>query len=364
MNNIVTYAQTMFDTFDHTPMNEVDSLILSWFSYLHLPYGDDWESISLMDLYKAEFFDEMFLNVYEPESSKQLFAALVASPRFRNIRICGYVQHSDPEIEKQFAAVTIHLDSNHSYISFRGTDSTLLGWKEDFNMAFTYPVPAQREAAAYLMVAARHCCGKLYLGGHSKGGNLAVFAAATSEGSVKGRIEAVYSHDGPGFLESVLESEKYKSIEHLVHKTLPQSSTVGMLMEHQENFKIIKSSRFSFWQHDPFSWIIENQDFVHMDALKPDARYVDRTINTWMMSHTREERELFIDTLFGLIETTDAQTFYDLRVDWQKNFLTMLKAAKEVDPETKKFLVQTVKGLIALSFKNFPVVLKKEASAS
>ncbi len=361
MNNIVTYAEEKLETFDAEPFNRVDSLILSWFSYIHLPGKIpevwDWQGVRLAELFQAEHFAEMFGTLWDPESSRRLFTAMAASPRFRDARVMGYIEQVDPKQEKQFAAVSFQLDSGLCYVTFRGTDSTLVGWKEDFNMAFQYPVPAQEEAARYLEQAADHCEGTLRLGGHSKGGNLAVYAAANSGESLQKRIAQVYSHDGPGFLGSVLQSREFQAAAPKIDKTLPQSSLVGMLLEQQENFYIVKSDKFSIWQHDPFSWEVEGDDFCFLDALTPDAKYLDRTLNRWISSLTRAERERFVDSLYALAEMAHIDTLAQLRTEWQESVSAILHAASQLDSDTKDFLFETVRQLVALGIKNFPEML-------
>ena len=183
--NIVTYAAQNMKPFQDQAFHSVDSLILSCVVYMHFPRANpalcDWDGVPLPALFHAEDFDTIFEHVYDAPASKELLTALVASPRFREIHVKGYVQQSDRSTEKQFAAMTFDLPDGSSYIAFRGTDATIVGWKEDFNMAFQYPVPSQAEAADYLSEAARHCRGKLYVGGHSKGGNLEIGRASCRE---------------------------------------------------------------------------------------------------------------------------------------------------------------------------------------
>ena len=242
MRNMITYAEETLACFDRLPFNRVDSLILSWAAYLRLPEehleAHDWRGVRLGELLRAEDFGCLFQRHWDVGSSRRLFTALAASPRFRDIRVMGYTQQTDPEQEKQFSAMTFQLNGDMGYVAFRGTDSTLVGWKEDFNMAFQYPVPSQEEAERYLAQAAKHCKGELQVGGHSKGGNLAVYAAAHSAGEVQERIARVYSHDGPGFLGAVLRSGEFQAVTAKIDKTLPQSSLVGMLLEQQEKFRI------------------------------------------------------------------------------------------------------------------------------
>lgn len=368
MNNIMTYAEETLASFDRVPFNRVDSLILSWAAYLRLPEElleiHDWRGVRFGELFHAEDFGALFQRHWNVRGSKRLFTAMAASPRFRDIRVMGYTQQADPELEKQFSAVTFQLNEGLGYVAFRGTDSTLVGWKEDFNMAFQYPVPSQEAAERYLAQAAKHCKGELRVGGHSKGGNLAVYAAAHSSGEVQERIARVYSHDGPGFLGAVLRSGEFQAITAKIDKTLPQSSLVGMLLEQQEAFRIVKSDRVGLWQHDPFSWLVEGNDFCFLEELTADAQYVDKTLNRWIGSLTTAERERFVDSLYGLVDTAHIETLAQLRAEWQESVPAILRAASQLDPDTKEFLFQTGKALVSLAVKNFPEMLEGHGDSS
>lgn len=363
MGNIVTYAEQMLAPFSSEPFHSVDSLILSWISYMHLPSSlsdvHSWKGVRFADLFRAEYFEELFRRVWDTDSSRRLFTAMAASPRFRDIRVMGYTERIDKKEEKQFAAVSFQLNDDLCYVAFRGTDSTLVGWKEDFNMAFQYPVPAQEDARIYLEETACHCTGQMMTGGHSKGGNLAVYAAANASPAVQERILHAYSHDGPGFLDTVLQSEPFVAIRDKIDKTLPQSSLVGMLLEQQENYQIVESNRFSFWQHDPFSWVVEGNCFHFIKELTPDARYFDHTLNEWVRSMSIPERERFVDSLFGLIDTEHIDSVDQLRAERQKSIPSILRAASQMDADTKGFLTQTVRALLSLSIRNVPELLKK-----
>lgn len=358
LGNIVTYAEEVLDTFAVRDFGPVDSLILSWVSYLKLSAGAvkvrSWQGARFGELFRAECFGELFPPSRDTIESRRLFAAMAASPRFRDIRVMGYTEQTDLEREKQFGAVCFQLSSKLCYIAFRGTDSTMVGWKEDFNMAFQYPVPAQKAAAEYLTEAAKHCGGELRLGGHSKGGNLAVYAGANCGEALQKRIAQVYSHDGPGFLESVLQSEEWAAVTPKIHKTLPQSSLVGMLLEQQEDFQVVESDQYSIWQHDPFSWQVENGAFCYLDSLTPEAQYFDRTLNRWLSGLSGQERERFVDSLYKLVESARISSLDQLRANWQESVRAILKAGSQLDEDTREFLFQTVKALVALGLRHYP----------
>ena len=357
MNNIIAYTRNTLDTFDQRPFHSVDSLVLASAAYIHFPHSlqelEGFQGMRLQELYRAEYFDEMFVNIpLFSEDIKTLFFAMAASPRYRDIRVKAYTEQYDLRTEKQFSAVTFQIDSQLCYIAFRGTDATLVGWKEDFNMAFQSPIPSQEEAVRYIEKTAIYCPGKLYVGGHSKGGNLAVYASAMCRENVQSRIERIFSHDGPGFLESTLQSAEFKNISQRVEKTLPQSSVIGMLLEHQENFHIVKSNKSGLWQHDQFNWLVEDHDFVYIENLTKNATYADRTLTDWLKKISVDERERFVDSLYSVLAVNNLTSLDDLRSNWQTVIPTTLHAAAQLDGDTKKFLLHALKELAALGIKN------------
>ena len=358
MGNIVTYAENTLTRIKDSEFTPVDSLILSWISYFNFPSEIpalySFEGIRFAELFRAEYFAELFRDNWNSESSRRLFTAMAASPRFRDIRVMGFTERREALTEKQFAAISFQINDDLAYVAFRGTDATLIGWKEDFNMAFQYPVPSQVDAAQYLEHAASNLTGELRVGGHSKGGNLAVYAAAAQSDSIKQRITRVYSHDGPGFIESVLESDEFMSIASKIDKTVPQSSLIGMLLEQQENYRIVKSTGFSIWQHDPLSWVVENGAFLPISELTSNARYLDRTLNQWVSSMSREDRERFVDLLFSLIDTDNITTTSELTSDWQRNLQSAARTASGMDGDAKEFLGKTVASLVGMIIRNFP----------
>lgn len=351
--NFVTYAQTQLDTLGERPLCAVDSLVLSWLAYFRLPEGDPayagfatWEGLPVRDLLRAEDFGALFGDSWDPEGSRDLLFAVCSSPRFREMRVAGYRTSFSEVAEEQFAAVTFRLPDGSVYVAFRGTDSTLVGWKEDFNMAFQSPVPAQTSAAAYLAEAARRLAGPLYVGGHSKGGNLAVYAAIMCPHALQDRIVQAFSHDGPGFNENFLRGKGFARMRDRIDKTLPRSSIFGMIFEDQEDYAIVDSTSFSLLQHNPFSWVVEGDDFKRVERISAGARYLDTTLAAWMARITPEERGEVIDTIFSIFGATDATYFADIRDNWQESVPKMLAAAGSVPPETRDLIKRVIGALV------------------
>ena len=356
--NICTYVENNLDTFAERPLCAPDSLVLSWFSNYRLEalggQFDGWDITSaaaprLRDALRAECFDGLF-DLWDPESCRRLLQAMAASPRFRDIRVGGFRLRrdtTDPEWPKQFAAVTLLLDDGTAYLAFRGTDATFDGWREDFNMTFARPVPAQAEAFLYLLDAAEACPGApLVLGGHSKGGNLAVYAAAEAPAEIRERVSRVYSHDGPGFDAEFLASEGYCAIAGRVDKTLPQSSVVGMMLENQEDYSVVRSTSVGIFQHDPFSWVVDGCAFVEVEKLSAGARHVDAALNDWICGRTPAERDRFTSELFGLLGATNATTMAEARERWRTSLPAMAAHLADMDPETRRFMLKTVGALV------------------
>jgi len=357
MKSIIDYVETELSTFDIKPFNPIDSLILSQFAYIHFDgivpgLTADTKTIRISDCFLAEHFDAMFHEVREPGSNRRFFTALAASPRFRNIGMSYYVSEFDPIKEKQFSAVTFILPNNCAYIAFRGTDDTIIGWKEDFNIACVYPVPSQMRALEYLLEVSMRLEGELIVGGHSKGGNLAVYSSFTAPSSVQNRIVRIFDHDGPGFRDGVLDCDGYKRIKLKVQKTIPQSSLIGMLLDGHESYTVVESNRVGIMQHDPFSWKIGEDGFSTVEEVSDGAKYMNRTIRDWMNALSDENREKFVDLLFGVLDAGNAETFSDITSEWKKNFSAIFTAIKDTDPEMKKFLWELIREFGALLFNN------------
>ena len=349
MNNIITYTQNQLKTFQEEPINLVDSLILSWISYIRMPKSvknaTTFRGVYIKDLFKAEYFDELFYNVYEPELAKQLWTALCASPRFRNIKILKYTQQLNPIQEKQFSAMTLKLDTATHFISFRGTDSTIVGWKEDFNMFFECPIPSQVAASKYTKLILKRTKGDLYLGGHSKGGNLAVYAGAFNN---QERIRQIFTHDAPGFLSDIIQQPDFQNIISKTTKIIPQSSFFGMVLESNANAIIIQSNRKSFWQHDPFSWEIQDDDFIYLNKRTLPSKYMNSALENWMKSISMEQREQFIDLWYQVIQSTNLTTTSQLQENWPM----LLKALENIDADAKDSILQITKSILSSGIKS------------
>ena len=254
----------------------------------------------------------------------------------------------DPETTKQFSACVFDVGDGSSYVAFRGTDSTIVGWKEDFAMAFRRPVAAQESAARYLADIAGLRDGPLMVGGHSKGGNL---AAANAPAAVQERLIAVFCHDGPGFDADFFDTPGYARVAPLVDKSVPESSIVGMLFEMREHvedgYTIVSSDGASIMQHFALNWQVERGEFVHAGGLSASSRYLARTINGWMAKFDDEHRRRFIENLFAVLEAGGYDTFGELTSHWTQSLPVMLAAVRGIDAEDRDVMADVLKGFAA-----------------
>ncbi len=362
MSNMLDYLSWRGDLdFRQSPFNEVDALVLSQFSYLPLDgiVSDSFDAaLSLRDA-AEKFFCRADEQQVSPESlvlhegDVSLFRSMADSRRFGDLRLCGYVNLIDYDAEKQFCCVCVELEEGSHFLAYRGTDHTLVGWKEDFNMSFLPSTPAQRDAVKYLERAARFLDGRFRLGGHSKGGNLAIFAAAFCSDATQERIGCVYSNDSPGFLPDVLASEGYEKIRNRIRSFVPQSSIVGMLLEREDDYTVVHSTQSALFQHDPYSWQVERTDFVTLDEVTAESHFLNHTLKDWIADMEREKRKAFINALYDIITAADARTFEDMTEGGLKNAGAAISAYSRMDKDTKSMFSETLTALFQAGMKNF-----------
>jgi HD superfamily phosphodiesterase len=357
MKNMIDYVAEESNNFQDKEFNLVDSLALSQFAYLHFDglvpgISNEAKPVSIGEITYKENLEMIFHGVRDRENNRKLLYALAGSPRFRNVKMTFYVDKIDIKAEKQFSALTYLLEDGTAYIAFRGTDSTFVGWKEDFNMAFISPVPSQEEGVEYLNTVAELVSCNLKIGGHSKGGNIAVYSSIKCNQPIPKMITHVFSHDGPGFRDEIFLRHEYLNMKDRIYKTIPQSSIIGILLQHQENYSVVKSNRIWIMQHDPFSWLVDNSDFHYVQTVKSSAVFTNEILNKWLSSLDDSKREMFINTLYQVVKATGATSFSDLTDDWRKKAVAVLGEIKSIDEETRIFVLKTIGSLFVLAVKN------------
>lgn len=298
-DNFVTYViKNRDNTFETMPFNDVDNLVLSEFVYYNLDdiVAEDGSEISVreaFDKFKGESRQRTIMGRFLVHPVK-LFGYMAASKRFRNCKLSHYVSISDGE-HIQFAALKIRLNDTMNYIAFRGTDGTMHGWKEDFSIAYRV-TPSQRLAVKYLeKVIDRGKCN--IIGGHSKGGLLAVYSSVMCHDELKQDITAIYNNDGPGICENLLEESRYALIGNKTIKIVPKHTIIGLLFNNDTNIKVIKTSKRGFFQHYMDNWIISEGTLVE-EKMSYFSKWRQCIIEAWLAEISLEERKIIVDNMF------------------------------------------------------------------
>lgn len=333
-------------TFAQDPFNEVDNLILCIICYLNFRRFDDLCSkdpagaIRIADIYRrmTEKDEQLGLSAM---SYLPLMEQAANTKRFADVALFASEYDYDESKEMQFEAISFLLPDQSVFVSYMGTDTTLIGWKENFNMSFLAAVPAQQRAAAYANEIARACPDRmLRIGGHSKGGNLAVWAAVHLEAAVRDRqLLAAYNNDGPGFRKGLLDTEEYHMVASRLYTFIPEASIVGMLLEHAEDYEVIESSNRALMQHEPLSWSVEGNHFVYLGQRSQLGQLSDDVLQGWIDSMTTQERREFTDALFEIIGGENKiRTLDELRSGGLASQTALLRGYIGADEKKRKII--------------------------
>lgn len=360
MSNVCDYIKWRGDlTLNQSEFNEIDNLILSRFSYF--PFDKiikENETVTIKEL--SERFKKIDINNVEIlwKDDVELFPLMGESKRFGEMLVTRYINKINEEEEKQFSAITILMPDDTIYVSYRGTDNTIVGWKEDFNMSFKSHVASQLDSVKYLEDIAKTYPNNLRVGGHSKGGNLAVYASIFVDEKIKNRIINIYNNDGPGFGDDIVNTQNYKGMIEKVHTFIPQSSVIGRLLNHEEKYTVVKSTQKGIMQHDLYSWQVLGNKFITLEEVTNGSEFIDKTIKEWLKNVEPEKREQVLDVLFEILGTTDVKTLGQLKSNWFSNTKIILKSYKSIDDETKEIISQTLNSLFKVArnniFEGFP----------
>ncbi|AGK71724.1 hypothetical protein I872_08220 [Streptococcus cristatus AS 1.3089] len=349
--------QVAYDSIYDTPFNELDMLMLTEITYLPFDQivSDQISPDCTCRLFEAAEKMPQDLSMLVTKNRLKLLEKVASSTRFKNIKLMGYVNDIDPDVQKQFAAMIFKIKPDSYVLTFRGTDDSIIGWKEDFHMTYMDQVPAQKTAVNYLRKAMDVLPGQFILTGHSKGGNLASYAASQIEPEYQERIQIIYSYDAPGLNHSVITSQGYQTISDKIKRYIPQGSIVGMMLETPKQAQIVKSTAIGgLAQHDTFTWQISDQTFVLLDNLNPDSLQVDKTLKNWVDSVSDEELKDFFDLFFGLILDAGISSINDLtKLENFNKILAVFENANALTDHEREMLTRLAKLLVDMRYQSW-----------
>ncbi len=351
MANIFDYLDWRGDIpFSVDPFCAVDALILSELSYTKFEnIPDDSSQISIIDaekeFFKVHTIEEILASTSLTARAPLLMKKMNAGARFKNTKICNYVNEIDYSNDSQFSASTFILDDDTAFISFRGTDGTVVGWKEDFNLSYLDETAGQRSAVEYLNKIGRDFCLKIRVGGHSKGGNFAVYAASFCNPDIQNELINVFSFDAPGFKSKVIVSDGYKNILPKIQRIVPDTSIIGTLLSHDSEKMVVKSTASGLLQHDGFSWEVLGNSFVNAE-ISDISIFIEKTLSNWLENTTDDERKLITDTVFGLFESTGNDTFHKMSEQKWRTTESIFESIKTIPKEQRQEVSHMVLSLL------------------
>ncbi len=330
------------EPFDVIPFNEVDCLILAMFSYVRLDGivpKEKRESISMSEacsLFLSKYSEKDFKKEYWmfPISYK-LVKQLSLSKRYFYIKLYHLVTSTDSN--GQFGAITMRLPNGITYISFEGTDSSISGWKEDFELMYKCPIYSQKLAVQYFDETLNLFDREIYVGGHSKGGNLAMYGYMYGKPYYKRRVKKVYNFDGPGFLDDIFYSDLYKDLSTKLTMIVPRESIVGMMLNHGD-YQVVSSTHKGMMQHEGTSWECFGGYFVTTSLSKKSLKF-EQNLNDYINGMTLEERKNFVDTVFAVFEKSNITNIMQLKDFKIAHLLSIMKEFNNVPSNTKRNLV-------------------------
>lgn len=350
MGNILTYLKWRGDlTFTERPFCEVDNLVLSELAYLNLagivPAASEDSSIEMEQAAKL-FYSQSRSNTCADGPSEDFLNVMASSNRYRKVKLSHFTEELDEQTGTDFCALHIELGDGTVYVAFRGTSDSLLGWREDFSMSFQI-MPSQKLAAEYLEETMDRNDVRYRVGGHSKGGNLAVYAAMMLPLEKQDAVMEIYSNDGPGLCPAIVDMERYRAISHKLTCIVPEFSVIGALFENKAPTKIVTSSVSGFLQHDGVTWQIEGDHFCTVESRSAECEYYNHIFDQWIESATMEQRKVFTKDLFDALEAGGAKKRSEIAGSGFDGFEAILLSVIRSEGKTKVVIGKFIKSFFS-----------------
>jgi len=338
--NIIDYLKWRGDlTFAQSQFCQVDELIFSRLSYFDFSglFNSYEEEITIEEAYERFSKKNNEQKRILIEGDEELFPLMAKSNRFKSFKLTRFVNNIVDEERTQFSAITIIISDIDVFVAFRGTDNTITGWREDLDMSFQDSVPCQIAGVDYLeQIASTYTTHNITVGGHSKGGNISIYASSFCSDLTKARIQAVYNNDGPGLSEASSNKQGYKDVLDKIHTYVPQSSVIGRMLSHKEKYTVVLSDEKGLMQHDVYSWQIEGSCFITLEEVDDGSVFVDDTLTDFLKDSSPEQRKKALDTVFELLYKTKATTIKEINKNKFENYSLLLKEYSNLDKETRQ----------------------------
>lgn len=364
MANIIDYIKSSSKkSFDELPFNEIDNVIFASIAYLNLdgivkehykdPVTIEYAGTKYFKKYTKKDFRN---NIFAVQSAIKVLNAIYTTPRYKDLKLYNYVYKGDNT--KQFSAIFIDISKRYTYISFEGTDELVSGWMEDAKLAYQFPVPSQREAIRYINKNIFPFSRRQYiLGGHSKGGNLALVAGMYANHLIKPKIRKIYMDDAPGLKLKQIKSNAYRSIKNRVERIIPNYSIIGLMLRHTDEYHVILANKTGLLAHNIICWQTANNEFIKTN-LSPFSKRLDKVLTEWLDSYNDEERKELVEDLFDVLNRAGITSLLDVKSSTLPSILAILKESKKINAESKKRVRKLLKILLTFFKEESKTLIK------
>ena len=336
--NIIDYIKKNKDkTFDELPFTEIDNLIYSLLTYVDftdiVPAFKNGK-ITLKDAaLKIKDKKKEYRGIFIGNTFKML-QIMKDTKRYQDTLLYNYMKVVNTDM--QFGAITMKLPDKSIYISFAGTDSSIIGWEEDFKMSYLYPGASQKYASIYLNKAVSLLDKKVRVGGHSKGGNLSICAVMNAHFWIRKKVIKITNFDGPGFLKKEIESKAYKKVETKINMYVPKESIIGMLFYSIPDYIVVKAKGINIFQHDAFNWQCKNTEFIR-DTQNKRSKNLQKKLTKKLEELPIEEKVNLVKKIFTIFKNIHIKDTKEIKL---KEIFKLIKEFKKLDKETQNLLAE------------------------
>jgi hypothetical protein len=352
--NIYNYIDNFgIYTFKEKEFNEIDSVIFSYLSYANFEgiFNGNKLKISEVGRMHLGLHKENEVNVIATNEANKLLRYIKDTNRYKNCFLYNYEYIGNDDV--QFGVISIEYMKNNVYVSFEGTNQLFSGWKENFMLSFEFPTLSHQMAISYLNKHYTFTNKKLIIGGHSKGGNLALVGAMNANFLVRCKIKQIYNFDGPGLLDKEFYSKRYKEISNKYLHIMPDESIVGLFLNNSNNY-VIKSTKKGPIDHNIIYWTVEDNHFVETKLSKM-SKELSLEIEKWLKRYNAEDKYTFTTNLEQIYKKANIKSILELK-EQKLNIIKLIYESKEIDEKTKNILVD----FIMIIIKCFESTKKEE----
>lgn len=359
MAQLIDYLEKVENlTFDQEPLNILDKVCINEIGYLTyekwLTASDLKKPINLHDFAEGKELNPDYSFMVTKERV-ELAEAIVRSRRFASLSLSDYRSVLDKEVEKQFAAMIFSLpELDYHQLVFRGTDDSVIGWKEDFQLTYSREIPAHRSALAFLSEHLPNLSGHIAVSGHSKGGNLALYSAVQSSTALREQIAELLLLDSPGLMKSLLEKPSYQELKARMTVIRPQDSVVGVMLYWERSAQLVAAEGIGFAQHNALSWEVDlaTNDFVHEDQPTEMSQRLEETFQEWIETLPNQELKQVCDLVFDTILDSGIESLDDIGIQALPQIGQMLQEFGNLSDQQKKVLQDGFNQLLWIFWKS------------